>query len=120
MDLLLDKDRHDLLFENGKTLVTDQRAKVIAQRLTIRLKTFLGEWRYNVNYGVPYYQQILGHKNRKEDVDVVFQTEILKEPGVSSIVSFESEVDKRQYKMKFVAQLDTGEVLDPIEIVPGA
>lgn len=121
MDLLLDKDTHDLVFENGRTEVTDERVDVIAQRLTIRLKTFLGEWRYNINYGIPYYQQILGLKNRKEDVDTVFQIEILKEPGVNSILSFESSLDsKRQYRMKFSAQIDTGEVMGPLEIIPGA
>lgn len=120
MDLLLGDD-NDLEFSNGKTLVTDRRTKMIAQRLKIRLRTFLSEWRYNTNYGIPYFQQILGRKNRKSEVDVIFQTEILKEPGVVRIVSFESEIDNtRQYRMKFVAQIDTGEEMEPIEIIPGA
>lgn len=119
MDLLLDNN-HDMVFVNGETPVTSDRIDVVSQRLTIRLLTFLGEWRYNTLYGVPYYQLILGIKNRKSDVDIVFQTEILKEPGIKSIVSFDSSFEDREYIFSFRARIDTGDLTDLIQISPGA
>jgi len=118
MDLLLDST-HDAVFINGETPVTVDRRDVIAQRLTVRLLTFLGEWRYNTTYGVPYFERLLGIKNRKTDIDTVFQTEILKEPGVKSIISFESSLQDREYSLEFRVRIDTGDVTDPIQISPG-
>lgn len=120
MDLLLDTDNHDVVFEGTDISLTTDRTNVVAQRLKIRLRTFLGEWRYNTAYGVPYYQQILGIKNSKEDVDTVFQLEILKEPGVRNISSFESTYKDKVYTLSFRAKVDTGELTELIEISPGA
>lgn len=119
MDLLLD-DGHDMVFDNGNTPVTSERRDVIGQRLTIRLLTFLGEWRYRTSYGVPYYQRVFGKRQRKSDIDSVFQTEILKEPGVKSIVDFESTLDNREYSLSFRVRIDTGDITDNIQISPGA
>ena len=118
MDLLLD-DNHDLVFVNGSTQVTLDRVDVVAQRLKIRLLTFLGEWRFNTAYGVPYFQRIYGFKIRKTDIDTIFQQIILQEPGVRSIVSFESTFESRVYNLVFRVRIDTGEVTDGIQISPG-
>lgn len=43
-------------------------------------------------YGVPYFQQILGKKIRKEDVDNIFREQILLEDGVAEILTFSSDL----------------------------
>ncbi|AGR89492.1 hypothetical protein X832_gp022 [Pseudomonas phage PAK_P5] len=42
MDLLLDENSHDIVFVNGQTPVTQGQVQIVAQRLKIKLWTFLG------------------------------------------------------------------------------
>lgn len=102
MDLLLDPISHDVVFVNGDCPVTQERVDVVAQRLKIRLLTFLSEWEFNTAYGVPYLQRILGKKIQKEDVDNIFREQILLEAGVAEILSFNSVLTTtRIYSLTF-------------------
>lgn len=116
MDLLLDPVTHDLVFVNGETPVTDTDFEVVAQRLKIRLLTFQGEYPFNVLYGVPYFQQILGKKVRKIEVDNIFQQQILLEEGVTEILEFNSTLVNGTYNLKFKVKNDKGRISSPIEI----
>lgn len=110
MDLLLDREKHDLVFVNGATPVTGDRTDAVVQRLYIRLRTFLSEWYLNEFYGVPWLERILGHKTRKSTVDKILQTEILGVKGVDRIVFFSSSWDNayRHYSCTFVVKTDEG------------
>src|SRR5690625_7764190 len=77
MDLLLDRNNHDLVFVNGECPTTGDMVDVVTQRLYIRLRTFLGEWYLNYKYGVPWLEKVLGHKTKKSSVDMVIQEQIL-------------------------------------------
>jgi hypothetical protein len=104
LDLLLDPISHDCVFVNGSCPVTQERVDVVAQRLKIRLLTFLSEWEFNTVYGVPYLQRILGKKIQKEDVDNIFREQILLEPGVAELLSFNSTLTTsttRVYSLTF-------------------
>lgn len=81
MDILLDES-HDIVFVNGETPVTRANFDVVAQRLRIRLKTFLTEYNFNTSYGIPYFQAIFGRRVRKSEIDYIFQEEIFKEEGL--------------------------------------
>ena len=124
MDILLNNDRTsldfgDALFVNGPlspTGITQESAEVVAQRLSIRLKTFLGEWFLDVGYGVPYYQQILAKKTTKVAVDRIFQQQILSERGVRELVSFSSTFENRQYNMSFKVRVMNGSVTESITV----
>lgn len=115
MDLLLDEN-NDLVFINGQTPVTSYPVQVVAQRLSIRLRTFLGEWFLNTTYGVPYWQRILGKKTTKAAIDKIFQQQILEEVGVMQITSFNSTFENRQYSLSFRVKVVSGEVSQPITI----
>lgn len=121
MDLLMDTDvtstgYGDLLFVNGTCPVTDENRLTVAQRLRIRLLTFLGEWFLDTTYGVPYWT-ILGRKTSKSVVDRIFQTEILKEQGVLEILEFNSALNSnRQYSMSFRVRTDKNQDTDVITI----
>lgn len=102
MDLLMDirNGVHDNVFVNGECpVVTDPIGRVM-QRLKIKLLTFRGEWFHNVDYGVPYWQEILGQKTTKSRVDVIFQEAILEEQGVVEIISFNSSLYNREYSLE--------------------
>lgn len=103
MDILLDESG-DAVFVNGECQVTQNDVEVVAQRLKILLQSFMGEWQYNLNYGIPYFQRILAKKNiTKAGVDRIFQEKILQERGVKELVSFSSEFNNstRGYSCQF-------------------
>ena len=102
MDLLLDMDSGDLLFANGECLTTQDYVQAVQQRLFITLRTFTGEWYLNTDHGVPYFQSILGTKNSKEAIDLIFQQKILGERGVQAITEFSSSINaNRIYTLNF-------------------
>lgn len=121
MDLLLNADNSDLIFHNGpltKEYTTQPFTQTVAQRLLIRLRTFRGEWFINTEYGVPYWQEILGKKPGKSRVDAIFQEQILLEDGVKEIISFNSTFINRQYSLTFSVKVVSGDVTESITITP--
>lgn len=121
MDILLDEVTHDVVWNNGpltKEFTTQPYTQTVAQRLKIRLLTFRSEWFMDLNYGPPYWQEILSMKVNKSRVDRIFQQQILLEPGVKEIVSFSSTLVNRQYSLNFRVKVFSGEVTAPILISP--
>lgn len=114
--MLLGPD-NDLVFVNGATPVTQLNFNVIAQRLKIRLQTFLGEYNFNTSYGVPYFQRIFGKRVRKQEVDNIFQQQILLEEGVVEIVNFESTLMSNIYTVKFQAKNDKNLITPEVEVI---
>lgn len=115
MDLRLDDDK-DILFINGDCPVTNTEVDNVAQRLIIRLRTFLSEWYLNSTYGVPY-EQILGQKIKKASADLIMQEQILGERGVVQITSFNSYVGTdRKYHCNFTVRTTQGGITSPIVI----
>lgn len=87
----------------------------VSQRLVTRLKTFKGEWFMDNTYGFPYFQEVLGKKINKEDVDVIYRREILKERGVKNLSYFKSTLSKdRVYKLEFRISVGDGVFSDVI------
>ena len=102
MDILLDLGTGDAVFTNGGTTVTSDITEAVMQRLFITLKTFEGEWYLNTDHGIPYFQSILGAKNSKEAIDLIFQQKILQDPDVQAITEFTSTLGAdRQYTLSF-------------------
>lgn len=99
---------HDCVFENGKCPVTSTLAEKMVQKLKIKLLSFRGEWFQNIYYGVPYFQEILGHKVSKGRVDSIFQESILEEREVSEILSFTSSLGGRVYSMACKIRVSDG------------
>lgn len=102
MDLLLNLSTGDAVFVNGTTAVVSEAGANVAQRLYIMLRTFMGEWYLNTEHGIPYLQSILGQKNTKQAIDLIFQQKILAEEGVQEILEFNSTLTvDRVYSMSF-------------------
>lgn len=115
MDLLLDRDSHDIVFINGACPVTQDMRDIVAQRLKITLYTFLGEWFLDPTVGIPYYEQIFGKVRSKATIDIIFQNIIQADPDVIEILSFTSSLDAstRRYGMTFTVR-----VADNTESIP--
>lgn len=102
MDLLLNRTTGDAVFVNGTTSVVSEAGENVAQRLYIMLRTFAGEWYLNIDHGIPYFQSILGKKNTRQAIDLIFQQKILAEEGVQEILEFSSNLSSdRIYTMNF-------------------
>ena len=117
MDLLLYRDLnkpegYDMAFINGECPTTGDTVDIVTQRLYIRLKTLYAEWFLNVEYGVPYFERILGikNKNNKATADMIIQEHIMMDAGVKQITFFESQFDNtsRVYSCQFRALVEDG------------
>ena len=126
MDLLINQDPisskyGDIVWRNGplrKEETTQSRVDVVGQRLLILLRTFKGEWFLDTEYGIPYFQSILGMKTSKSTVDLIFQKAILAENGVKELTFFESTLANRQYSMTFRVKVTNGEESGLITVTP--
>lgn len=82
MDLKLDTNWDLELTADGSDLLLVDGVDAIAQDLTTRLRTFLGEWFLDKRVGMPYFQQILGQKPRLNLLNSIFANAILQTPGI--------------------------------------
>lgn len=93
------------LVDNDLVLITDY-AESVGQRLFIRLKTQIGKWFINTNYGVDYFGSIFGKNRSKVLVDSIIKNEILKDRNVDYIDSFSSNISsQRIYSCSFKLKL---------------
>lgn len=118
MDLLLDRDTHDMVFVNGATPVTQDRRDVVAQRLKIKLMTFLGEWFLDQDIGVPYFQRIFAKQSSRASVDAIFQQQILTTEGVVQILEYNSSLESstRTFSFTFRVLTEDGSATDTIVV----
>ena len=101
MDTQLNEN-HDILLVNEDFVLTTTLPTTLAQRLTIKLLTFRGEWYLDVTEGIPYFESILGKNRAKETVDNIFKNAILEDEDVVNITEFSSNISKdRQYNLSF-------------------
>lgn len=98
-DIQLSVQTNDLVFDGEEFLLTKTTDETLAQRLRIKLKTFLGEWAFNIEAGVPWFQEILGKKGSKSKADSIIRQQVLDTPGVDEILDFQSVLNtsSREY-----------------------
>lgn len=89
--LLLDANGEIDLTNNKMTLTTGLKA--IEQRISQRLRLFLGEWFLDKTRGVPWIQQVFKKNPNPVVVDAVIKREILAEPTVRELQIFELDLD---------------------------
>ena len=109
IDLCIDKNG-DLNISNG----TISKTKSVAQKVSILLNTFKGEWFLDETIGIPYFQSIFGKKIKKEKIDLIFTSQISSVDGVKKILSFSSDIIDRKYsfKVEFLSNENTIEVVE--------
>ena len=80
-------DESDLVISSG-TLSVVTGSEEVRQRVLIALRHYWQEYFLNVPAGLPWYEFILGSKD-KQTVDALLRAAILAVPGVDSIVNFQ-------------------------------
>ena len=89
-DLLLTND--DLTLIDGD-LATVTESEQLSQWVVTRLRTFLGEWAFDLDLGLPYYEEVFVKSPNLSVVDAYIKAVILATPGVVDLVSYASTLD---------------------------
>jgi hypothetical protein len=88
-DIMLDAPTHDLIVENFDFKLVDGIDRV-RQQIAIRLQFFKGEWFLDLDFGVPWFQEILGIKPPPLDrIEDIIRTQVLTTPDVLELESLE-------------------------------
>ena len=86
-------------------------AEAVATLLNTRLKTFQGEVKRNIDFGIPDFKGL-----DKDDLDIEIGEIILTTAGVQEIIQFESSVSQRKYQATIVVFSDFGEVSVEVQV----
>ena len=110
MDILFDQKTYDIeLVAVGENVVdlavVTSSADILMQRLYLRFKTYKRDLWWSLSYGIDYLNEVFGMNKPIRSVDVIIQNEILREPMVENLVSFESEVINYTYNCKFTVSV---------------
>lgn len=102
MDIKLTAD--GLAFGNDLAL-TETLDEKVAQRLVVRLRTYVNTWFLDLDYGVDWFGKVFGKGRSRLAVDTLLKTEILKELYVNNLISYQSTLVGRQYSATFSVKL---------------
>ena len=110
MDILFDQKTYDIdLVTVGENVVdlavVTSSTDILMQRLYLRFKTYKRDLWWSLSYGIDYLNEVFGMNKPIRSVDVIIQNEILQEPMVANLVSFESEVINYTYNCKFTVSV---------------
>ena len=87
--------------------LTTSTSENLAQRLSIRLKTFKGEWFLDENLGIDYFGQVIGKNRKKATIDALLQSEIVRDAEVLQIAEYDSVYDNTLRKLNISFKIRT-------------
>ena len=110
MDIFFNPQRQDIEFVDlGNSevdiAIINNPVDDLMQRLYLRFKTFKRDLMWNTGYGIDYLNDVFGINKSQIVVDTIIKEEIRKEPMVSSITFFESQLVNYTYACKFTVSL---------------
>lgn len=113
-DIRLNPVTGDVDISKGKICLTESGAESVAQRIRITLQTNQGEWDFNLDFGVRYYDLLFKKSTSKTLIDAELRSKILAVPGVAKLNSFVSSIDarERKYKLDIIVTSETGDTIN--------
>ena len=107
LDLLLDDN--GVVLRNGDWAFAIDR-EGIQQRIGQTLRTIAGEWFLDLDYGLPYFEQILVKNPNLPSVQDIFRRALLSVKGVSSVERLTLSLDtpNRILRVDWVVSTDLG------------
>ena len=110
MDIFFNPQRQDIEFvdlgnNEVDIAIINNPVDDLMQRLYLRFKTFKRDLMWNTGYGIDYLNDVFGINKSQIVVDTIIKEEIRKEPMVSSITFFESQLVNYTYASKFTVSL---------------
>ncbi len=124
VDIYLNSDG-DIDLQNSTMRLTENIEESSRQQVLITLRTFKGEWPFNINYGIPYLQnetnstQLLGAANQQL-IDANIREGILSAENVTDIRSYSSTFNREEarFSTTFTAITNTGQVISLEDVTP--
>ena len=133
-DIALNRLNHDMVFRivEKEPEVSDREAQPfqlprhtiwpidgadkVAQQIKMTLLAFLTEWFLDVNFGVPYLEDIMIKNPRMTSVENIFRAKIMDVPNVLRITYFNMEWDRmrRTLAVEFHCNTLLGPVKDSV------
>jgi hypothetical protein len=113
-DIRINFDTRDIDVVNGSMSLTESDDEALQQRLFIKLQIFKGEWFMDTEFGVPYYQNVLGQKSSLDAVNAIMVDQILSTDGVASLSHFNVTFDAptRDYRLNFGVKSTQGSIVE--------
>lgn len=113
MDIFVDSTGDVSVPSTGVIRLTSGLLETTKQRLTIKIRTFLGEWFLDTRVGVPYFRDILIKNPNLSIIRVIFRRLLLGDEAVDSVPKLELEFDSASRKLfvTFDAVLTDGSIL---------
>ncbi len=110
-DLATSDTTADLELTNGD-LTLSKGVDAVKQALRQELKMFAGEWFLDLDYGVPYYKNVLVKKPNTGLIRGIFEETILATPGVLELTSLSLDYNSaaRTLTVSFTARAFDGEI----------
>lgn len=99
IDISLDNKTGDLVFGEtlrGAALSFVVSGPAVVQRVTIRLKSMLGEWFLDRTYGLPWFDSILVKQPDISLIVSLVRREMVKVPGVDKINYIDAQFDQAE------------------------
>ena len=93
-----------LAFGNDLVL-TEALDEKVAQRLVVRLRTYVNTWFLDLEYGADWFGRVFGKGRSRLAVDALLKTEILKDIYVTNITTYQSILIGRQYSATFSVRI---------------
>lgn len=106
MRVRIQDENGDYTFGSGQSNFFLNSVEGVAQAVQTRLLLWTGEWFLNVDEGTPYLQGVIG-KQDQQTIDNVLRARILGTEGVSSILSYESIIDRENRKLNVSVSIST-------------
>ena len=115
-DILLNPDG-DLLFSNGDIVVGDS----VSQKIRVRLKWFEGEWRWNREEGLPYFERLFRKNPDTDLMEALVRAKIFEVTEVTAVREVKIDVDRktRNAVIRFVALTDMETVRGEVKLYAG-
>lgn len=117
---LTNPDVGDLeLTDAGLEVSRTALAAEVAQRLTVRLNFFKGEWFLSLEEGTPWYQLLFTKAPPDRIIRAVFGSVIRGTEGVADLVSLSYSISRtRQLSLSFTARLEDGTLFRSTDYTP--
>lgn len=116
----------DLLLKNGDLVIngfglslTEPSSESLAQRLSIKLQFFKGEWFLDIDFGVPYFQDIFVKPFIQSAVDAILKSHILATPEVAALICYSSQFNKakRGFTLQFTVKTRSGNLVEMMQSI---
>lgn len=114
MDILLTTSGDLFLTDKGDISLVDS----VTQKIKIRLKWWLGEWRWDEAEGLPYKDELFVKNPDTDSLEQALREKIFEVTEVTEVkdVSVDYDYRTRIGKIRFVAITDTETIREEVEI----